>query len=172
ASGTYMTRAGNAADRALLLAELLGRKGVTTRFALGTLDASSEDRLFNRTFEFPTRGPPPPLPTDNSGFSDRLFQRASHDYEIARQALGDRLEPVTKPSRHDVEAEMNPHVWVQAEIGGAWVDLDPSFANMKPGMHVATVDSTPLQLPDALYQRLTIRVRKENVIAGQLVNTT
>jgi len=170
--GTYMSRAGNAVDRALLLADMLERKGVHARFAIGTLNAPSKERLFQRTFEFPAQSAPTTLPTGGSRFHERLFRRATHDYDVVRRALGDRLPPDTKPSREDVESEMNPHVWVQAELGNAWVDLDPSFADSKPGMRNANVERTVPEIPSELFQTLTIRVRKENLSAGELVSST
>ena len=51
--GTFLTRAGNAADRSLLLGTLLGVKGVPVRYAAGTLDETASSRLFDRTFDAP-----------------------------------------------------------------------------------------------------------------------
>ena len=51
AEGTYVTRTGNAFDRSLLLAELLKRKGIRTRFAMGRLPRQQTERLFGRIFE-------------------------------------------------------------------------------------------------------------------------
>jgi transglutaminase-like putative cysteine protease len=58
ARGTLAARAGNALDRALLLADLLERMEVRVRFAFGRLDASSADALVTRSLT----GAPDPLP--------------------------------------------------------------------------------------------------------------
>ena len=50
ASGTLTSRAGNALDRSLLVADILKRKGIRTRFAVGRLDPSHAERLIARLF--------------------------------------------------------------------------------------------------------------------------
>jgi hypothetical protein len=113
ASGTYTTRAGNAVDRALLLAYLLAQKDIPTRFAIGTLSEDARERLFQYAFAGPvtnTRGLPPI--EEGQQFHQRLLRRAGRDYNVVRAALGSALRPVTRPTREEVLAEMNPHVWV------------------------------------------------------------
>ena len=170
ASGTYAARAGNAVDQALLLARLLERKGIATRFAIGTLTETQRGRLFLRAFDAAatgTRGLPPI--GDGQTFHERLFRRAERDYHAVRKALGGRLRPVIKPSRDDVLAEMNPHVWVQAEVDGAWIDLDPSLPDAIPGSTAATLEQVVPELPSELFQRVTIRIVAEHLSNGSLV---
>ena len=168
ASGTYATRAGNAADRALLLAELLNLRGTKTRFAIGTLDPQHRDRLLARVFEAPPgRSQPAGEP---NGLNQRILSRAARDYGRLRGALGDRLPPVTEPARTQLLADMDPHVWIQAASGRGWVDLDPSFTDARPGQTWGALRQTVDRLPDDLYQRITIRVVAEHLSSGTLTS--
>ena len=168
--GAYSSRAGNAVDRALLLAHLLNRKGIKTRFAFGRLQQQDRERLLLRAFERPRQIPT--LPSGSAGFQQRLFDRAARDYERVRATLGDRLPPVTEPTRETLLAEMDPHVWVQAEAGEKWIDLDPSFSDSQIGVPLAGADSTADALPPELYQRVSVRVIAEHLSDGVLVPTT
>jgi hypothetical protein len=177
AAGTYTGRAGNAADRALLLAHVLERKKIHTRFAIGTLDQAAQQRLWERVFDTTIPGIPHSNPSttsdpDSTTFSRRVRARATRDYGVVRGALGDRLPPVTAPSRDAVLAEMNPHVWIQAEVDGGWVNLDPSFPDAKPGTTNTTVERTVSELPPDLYQRVAIRLKVEQLSHGALTQTT
>jgi transglutaminase superfamily protein len=177
AAGAYRARAGNAADRALLLARLLEMKKVKTRYAFGTLSAADQDRLWRRVFDTGI-----PLaqgltggggPTDSGkAFRRRVHARASRDYSVVRAALGDRLPPVTRPTREEVLAEMNPHVWVEAEVGGQWIDLDPSFPDQKPGIPAVKAERTAAEMPADLYQRVSIRLVLEQLHDGKLEPAT
>jgi transglutaminase-like putative cysteine protease len=174
ADGAYATRAGNAADRALMLARLLEAKGVRTRFAIGMLGQDERERLFLRTFDRragPAAGEKHRL-DEGEGFHQRLFRRARQDYDAVRTALGSRMAPVSTPSRDDVLAEMNPHVWLQAEVNGRWIDLDPSLPDAEPGRALAVVDRTPDSLPDELFQRVTIRVVADHLTGGSVMAST
>jgi hypothetical protein len=177
ASGTYRSRAGNAVDRALLLARLLARKGVATRFAVGTLSDADRQRLFARVFATNAGSRQvaervAAASTDGAAFHARLFKRAKRDYDVVRAALGERLPPVTKPSREEVLGEMNPHVWVQAEVGGRWIDLDPSFPEANAGSAVATLDRSVPELPADFYQRVRVHLYAEHLSGDALVSTT
>lgn len=173
AAGTYTARAGNAIDRALLLARLLGRHGIGTRFAIGTLSEEQRGQLLARTFARTPGKPLSALPeTDGKTFHQRLFRRAKQDYEAVRAALGPRLQPATQPTRDQVLLEMNPHVWVQAEVKGQWVDLDPSFAGATVGRAVAVLERTAAELPPELHQRVTIRIVVDRLTNGSLSAST
>lgn len=174
AAVTYTTRAGNAVDRALLLARLVERKKIPTRFAIGTLSQQQRERLFLRIFDRSGRGASGQLPaaTDGNGLHERLFRRATRDYDVVRAALGNRLTPVTKPSRKDILDEMNPHVWVQADVDGRWTDLDPSFPDCVVGSAVTAVDRTVTQLPLDLYQRIGVRLVAEHLSNGVIEAST
>ncbi len=174
-SGTYTTRAGNAADRALLLARLLASKGIPTQFAIGTLRAEETRRLFARVF---AQAPgtnivrPRSAGVHSVAFHDRLLTRAQRDHDVIKAALGSQLLPVAKPTREEVLAEMNPHVWVQAKVDGKWMDLDPSFPDARPGMAFASPDRVAPEMPPEFHQRVSIRIVSEHVANGGLVSST
>ncbi|MEO5894340.1 MAG: hypothetical protein ABIS06_01420 [Vicinamibacterales bacterium] len=172
ASGTYTARAGNAADRAVLLARLLERKQIRTRFALGALSPQQCQRLLLRAFETDSKTPAFP-PASNTGerFYDRLLLRADRDYRSVRAALGDRLPPVTRPSTAELIAEMNPHIWLQAESAGQWIDLDPTFRDTSIGQTLTTPEQVLSELPAHVYQRITIRVIAEHLADSALRET-
>lgn len=179
AEGTYVTRAGNAFDRSFLLAELLKRKGVKTRFAVGKLPRPQAERLFARIFE-----PAPPLDADAvskspaagqpeaEAFMVRLRARAVRDYAAIRNALGNTLPSKASPSRDEVLKEIEQHVWVQAEVNGRWVDLDSAFPDATPGRTYTSAERTSETLPKESYQRVTIRVISETLTGGSLKTET
>ncbi|HET6578369.1 MAG TPA: transglutaminase domain-containing protein, partial [Gemmatimonadales bacterium] len=174
ADGTYATRAGNAADRALVLARLLQAKNIRTRFATGMLPQDEREQLFLRAF---THGAPPAQGAshrldDGDGFHQRLFRRAKRDYDAVHAVLGGRLAPVLTPSRADILAEMAPHVWVQAEVDGGWIDLDPSLANSAPARAPAAPERTLDSLPNEQFQRVSVRITVEHLSDGHLVPST
>jgi transglutaminase-like putative cysteine protease len=173
ASGTYTTRAGNAADRALLLARLLGQQEIRTRFAVGKLTDEQRATLFARAFaRTPTQSLSAVPITTGAAFHERLFRRAKRDYDAVRAATGDHLPPVTRPTREQVLAEMNPHIWVQASVDGKWIDLDPSFGDARVGRVVGVTDRIVEELPDAVHQRVAIRVVADLLRDDALVTTT
>ncbi len=178
ASGTYTARAGNAFDRSLLLAEFLKRKDVPVRFALGRLPRPRAEQLFARIFE-PSRsaepggalvlGSPPPGAEE---FIARLRARATRDYAAVRVALGATLPAQASPTRDEVLPEIESHVWIQAQVGAQWQDLDSAFADAVPGRAYATVEQTVDALPPEVHQRVTMRVVVEGLTGGALRTET
>jgi transglutaminase-like putative cysteine protease len=176
---TFLTRAGNAADRSLLLATLLAVKGVPVRYVAGTLDQAASGRLFDHVFDVPgakAGGPLAPAaqrpPVASPDLIARVFERARRDYAVVRTALGEKLQPVEEPSRADVLREISQHVWLQANVDGRWVDLDTAFPDAVPGRSFAAVERTFNEPPEALCQRVTIRVKVERLDGGRLQETT
>jgi transglutaminase-like putative cysteine protease len=176
--GTYLARAGNAPDRSLLLARLLELKGVQSRFAIGQLSTEDAERLLAHIFDPPRVAAAPAVPdagasdADTAGLQKRIFTRAKHDYDVVRSALGRNLAPATSPSRDDVLAELEQHVWVQAEVSGRWVDLDTAFPDAVAGKAYASADETVEALPEELYQRVTLRVIAERLADEELNEET
>lgn len=166
AAGAYASRAGNAADRALLLAEFLKAKGIATRFALGRLSDEQANRLLNRMFD-----PKPPAAGDAAAadspqkaeFLRQVRSRAARDYGVITGALVDKLPRDEGTGRDAVLKEIANHVWVQARVGEAWVDLDPAFADATVGRSYCDSPRTVDSLPDEWFQRLTIRVVAETL---------
>lgn len=169
AGGTFRSRAGNAADRSLLLAQLLKSKGIETRFVTGQLPPEKSEILFRRMFE-PIKGEAsaPSPQQENKDLAVRVRARAAHDYAAVRAALGENL-PAGGGIDHDaILAELASHVWLQAKSGENWIDLDSAFADAAPGKVYATGATPADQLPADSFQQLTIRVIVERLDGGSL----
>lgn len=169
--GTLLALAGNSADRALLLAELLRRGGHRVRFARGTLADPIARELVTTMFAerprpSPASGQQPPAP----GPADGLMDSIRRDYAVITSRLKDIRAPAGRPDR-SVDAlvtEARAHVWVQWDKDGQWVDLDPLFSDAAPGRTYTKADSVDDALPDALFHRVTVRVRVEEFSEGAL----
>jgi|GEM_PF-2920765 len=178
AYGTYLARAGNAADRSLLLALLLKLKGIAARFAMGRLSTENAERLFAHIFDPPRVAPAPAVQlaensdAETAGLRERLYARARRDYAVVRSALGRNLPPVTSPSRENLLAELERHVWVQAQVDGSWIDLDTSFPDAVAGKAYASAEETTDALPEKLYQWVTLRVIGEQLVNKSLTKET
>jgi transglutaminase-like putative cysteine protease len=173
----YTARAGNAFDRSVLLAELLRAKGISTRFALGALARPEAERLFARIFE-PSR-PEPDAQTpglanrvEGQALLARLRARAARDLAAIQTALGPTRPSNASPPLDAVLKEIEEHAWVQALVGDQWVDLDSAFPDALPGRAYTRPDSTVDVLPDAVFQRVTVRVVTEWVTSGSLSEET
>jgi hypothetical protein len=163
----------------LLLGDLLTRKGLKIRFAMGKLLRPQAERLFTRIF---ASAPPPEADAvskavafgqaEGEAFMTRLRARAMRDYAAIRKALGDALPAKASPSREEVLREIEGHVWVQAEVSRRWVDLDTAFADAAPGRTYATAERTVEALPKESYQRVSIRVTSETLTGGSLKTET
>jgi hypothetical protein len=165
ARGAFLTGAANAFDRSVLLAELLARDGVRTRFARGTLPADAAHRLFLHMFDGGAAAAPA-LATDE--ISTRVRRRADHDFALVRGALAGAALPPGGPAEADLLPELRDHVWIQAWQNDAWIDLDSAFGDAAPGHAFAAVETTSDRLPENSFQRVTIRVAAETLSDGAL----
>lgn len=168
-AGTLRSRAGNAADRSLLLARLLKSKGIETRFVTGQLPADKAEALFQRMFEAAKDDQLVPAPKqENNDLAALVRARAAHDYAAVRAALGDNL-PAGGGIDHDaVLRELSTHVWLQAKSGDNWVDLDSAFADATPGKAYGSDAMPGDQLAADAFQQITIRVIVERLDGGAL----
>lgn len=165
--GTFLARAGNSWDRAALLSALLRTKGVKTRYATGRLDDATAARVFDRLFEQPKAGAAPPAPGPKP-FSDRLKARATRDFSLVRAALALSPPAGIGPTRDDVLNELRDHAWVQAEVNGAWRDMDPSLPDAQQGRPITQVVETFDEIPEPHWQHVTIRLAVESLEDGEL----
>ena len=164
ASGTLSARSGNASDRALLLRELLGSMGVTSRFAFGDVTPEVAARLVDHAFDDPV------APLADAGDlrlaslnGPAIEQRARRDYALLRDALGDRFAAMAPSSIQGVLMDVVQHTWVQVEEGDAWVDYDPSLSDALPGAALAVAARTSDAMPPEEHQSVTIRVISETL---------
>ena len=174
ADGTLAARAGNAFDRALLLKALLDAQGATSRFAFGQLSPDSASALVDHAFDRPAV----PLPAAGVSPLDAAFEqaasaRARRDYALLDTALGDRLAGLAADATDAAFTDATRHAWVQLQqADGSWLDLDPSLADARPGVALATAATTADVMPDEAYQTLTLRVIAENLADGALSEAT
>jgi transglutaminase-like putative cysteine protease len=168
--GTYLARAGNAWDRALLLSALLRAKGLRTRFATARIDAATAARLYERAFDRPAAHLVHRHPSAPGGqpFSDRIRIRATRDLAVVRSALAAApAEPASLP-RAEVIEELRDHAWVQAEVDGVWRDMDPSLTATPPGRALAAAEQTFDEIPEERWQRVTFAIDAEWLNDGAL----
>jgi hypothetical protein len=206
AAGTLESRAGNSADKALLLAALLDASLVPTRFVIGTLDDEAADALWVSSqvdattaqdhaaavltqasgpgsLAGPTPAPPTPTGTlvpEGQALVDSLARdpltivaTATSMLDAGVQLVRDALESrgVAIPAGADglPSMERTQHVWVQAQNGLDWVDLDPSRKDHAPGALLGSPVATELAaLPDDLRHRVETRVIVERVLGTGL----
>ncbi|MBV8655344.1 MAG: hypothetical protein JO160_04815 [Candidatus Eremiobacteraeota bacterium] len=166
--GTLYARAGNAADRAMLLAALLQINKIPVRIATGELPPAQAERLYARIFE-PDPSGANPDPSMRGPVMARIFDRGRRDYHLMLAALGNGVPAVTAPSHDDVVKEIQSHAWVQAQRDGQWIDLDPSFRDATVGQSYAAAQQTYDKPPVPLMQQVTIRVTTERLVNGVLV---
>jgi transglutaminase-like putative cysteine protease len=170
AKGTFHARAGNALDRAMLLAAILETNKIPVRIVTGQLPEPLAEQLFEQMFQTAGSGASPAAATSPGGnaLTDAIFARAHRDYNTIVSALGDAAPAVTTPSHDDVLKEIERHAWVQAQRNGRWVDLDPSFPDSSVGRSYTSVDQAYGGPPAQLMQQVTIRVATETLAAGAL----
>lgn len=165
---TFHARAGNAFDRAMLLAAILQSNKTPVRLVTGQLSRTQAELLFQRMFE---RSPVAMRSPTPGSLTARIFDRAHRDYDAIARALGSHFPAVSSPARDDVVKEIEQHAWVQAQRNGQWIDLDPSFRDSTVGRAYAPVQQQFDTPPPAWMQQVTIRVVAENLEGGTLKRT-
>lgn len=171
AQGTLDARAGNALDRAMLLAGILQSNKIPVRLVTGQLPQSQAEQLFERIFEVGAPAPARTLASPQAeALKDRVFARGRRDYNVILSALGGNLSAVPALSHDDAIKEIQQHAWVQAQSNGQWTDLDPSFPDSVVGKTYTAVAQSYDAPPSALMQKVTIRVIAETLDSGALKN--
>lgn len=166
--GTLLAMAGNAPDRASLLAKLLTESGQRVRFARGVLDESRARVLVTSMWTVPTSMQSgssfPAVPMNVTGSISRLTASIEANGRLLHDALKAAGHPAAGQPAATIAAmvkQVQEHYWVQWMQNGTWTDLDPSFEGASPGQTFASVAETFEALPDALFHRVDIRVRLE-----------
>ncbi|MCJ7837674.1 MAG: hypothetical protein MUP61_00475 [Burkholderiales bacterium] len=137
---TALARGGNAADQALLLAELLRAKGYRVRFAFGTLEGENLNTLIRGLY--PPDVPAMEVPENFSPFDP------TNDAELRRLGAD--------------------HVWLELDQGNdTWLPLDPAFPRAKVGEAYAEAGDRADQLPATLYHRLRVSAHESYVDGDQ-----
>lgn len=161
--GTLLAGAGNAVDRAALLAAMLGRAGQRVRFARGTLDARRARDLVMSMWagrqEIP--GSPPAVSPRVKAATELFRTAARRDFALIRerlQALGVQPRPDSVPTIESLVQDAQQHYWVQWSREGNWIDLDSSFPDAQPGQVYAQAAETLATLPEGLAHQVHVRV--------------
>jgi hypothetical protein len=74
--------------------------------------------------------------------------------------------PAGLPARDALRALAAQHVWVRAQVGGNWVDLDPTIEPGTPGKTRCAPESQGATLADNLYDVIGVRVAVEDTRSG------
>ncbi|HEY0396193.1 MAG TPA: hypothetical protein VGD01_17045 [Candidatus Elarobacter sp.] len=176
ANGTLAARGGSPADKALLLAALLSEKQIAVRFMHGSL---SDGEIRSVVAAMTAARPAPPSSDDSEVLGklgldraqvgavakeqrERVKQLADEGIARARSATDALLTaaPVKLAAsdatvRSAWTAALRDHWWLQAQIDGAWTDLDPTLPGAKPGEHLATASG---EAADALAADAYVKV--------------
>jgi hypothetical protein len=151
--GTLMSAAGSPADKALLLHDLLAVQNVPSRFVHATLadaDAAKVAALATA----------PAAIADGSVLSGALAKQGLSDgIAVAKSSLtkmtallsGAHQSFGANDAVAALQANARDHWWLQAQIDGAWTDMDPTLPSAKNGTHVGPAPTDPPAdaLPDA-----------------------
>ena len=124
--GTARAQAGNAIDRALLLAAILRGGGYEVRFVHGSLAPQNVTALLRGLY-------PPKVPSS---------------------VLGAEYLPYDPPADAQLATLVRDHYWVEVNQGTAWLPLDPSFPRAKIGEAYGTAADRFSEPPPDLYQRV------------------
>jgi len=163
--GTLMAMAGNSVDRAALLAAMLEHASQRIRYVRGTLGERETGQLVTSMWagrRRPAQAKGHPSPAAQLAL-DTLTTGIKRDYQLVRDRLKSAGIPAREPppTFDSLEKESAVHYWIQWAKNGTWVDLDPSFGDAVPGRAYARAENTFETLPNALFHRVTIRIRLE-----------
>jgi hypothetical protein len=169
--GTLLALAGNAVDRASLLAGMLASARQRTRFAQGRLPDGRARELVASVFveRAGAAAPAPPASGMGKEAANAIAAGVSRDGRLLATSLKNAgLPPRAETATLDsLVEEARDHWWVQWWRDGAWVDLDPSFASAAPGTTYATAAATFDALPESLFHRVDLVVRVEEYQDGE-----
>ena len=173
--GTLLAMAGNAADRAALLGELLQRSGFQIRYAHGTLPDALAQRLVDsvwaerRWVEAAASASGAPN-SQLKILGEKLVSSIQRDYALVQDMLKDANLPARAESPVTMQkllSEARDHYWIEWLHDGTWTAMDPSFATAVPGRTFTDATETSETLPDSIYHRVDIRVRVEEYAGEQ-----
>ncbi len=165
--GTLLALSGNSVDRAALLADLLAQSGHKVRFARGTLPDGDARELVTSMWADRPRAAADTSEAASPALTiarDTLVAGVTRDFTRIRGHLekaGQRSVAVPGPTLDSLVNEARNHYWIEWSKDGAWVALDPSFGDAVPGQTYTKTDETFGALPDAVFHRVTTRVRLE-----------
>ncbi len=195
AKGTLWGRAGNSADKAMLLAAMLESALVDVRFAIGTLDdataakvlaASAIDAATAKTQAEKVMSITTPstsdvdasaltpeqqeaidkFPQSREAILAKAMELRAEGVATITDALTDAGVTIAAPSAELPDLERTRHVWVQYASGTDWLDLDPTLPDAKSGDVLTTAEQTFQELPAELFHNVQFRIISETVSGG------
>jgi hypothetical protein len=103
-----------------------------------------------------------------------LSERAKEQTSEILQIMKDQQKAPPKRQAGSASDALVNHWWVQWEKDGEWVDLDPTFPNLRPGDKLVEAENTcaPEDLEEELYHAIVIRAIAEQWKEGQLEERT
>jgi len=134
AAGTALARSGNSLDQSSLLADVLRDNGFKVRFVTGSLAGGNLEAVLRGIY-------PPDMP----------------DLEI-----GAEYAPYVPAKDRELRAAAADHFWVEVFQAGGWLPLDPSFPRAKPGEAYGQASARFDQIPEELFQILTMTLKQES----------
>jgi hypothetical protein len=159
--GALMSAGGSPDDKTLLLAQLLGAKGIAVRFVHANLSDAEIASAIGAILATPQSPPNPPSDAMKM-YQDALDSASPFSNQITQALARSRITMAASDAalRSQWATNLRDHWWLQAQEGNNWVDMDPTLANAQPGSHMGAAPSDPPQdaLPDALYPTITFRV--------------
>jgi hypothetical protein len=177
AHGTFLTRAGNSADRSLLLAELIQGKGEQSnvRFAYcATGSAVPGSAAIKKTTSRPVSFSDLRSHVTDPDLSlgvrwlEGALTIAREDALLVQKQLSAAVEPAMETileSRRTVDVGETVHIWPQVDLGGVWTNLDPDSATGEPPCSPTMMSS---EIPEKLFHRLSLTVIVETLKDGTL----
>ena len=198
AAGTLQARAGSPADKALLLAALLGQKDIPVRFVHAPL-ADADASAIVAAVLAPAPSPSPqdlsdafktlavdPAQARAGAAAVRQRYDAAVDSVISTAASPtDALVALLKSKNQTLAtndtalharwaANLHDHWWLQAQENGAWLDLDASLPNAAAGKHVGPAPAADAvdALPDDVQGSLTVQLVATRISGGGVQTAT
>jgi len=167
-TGTLLAGAGNAVDRAWLLAALLRAAGHRVRFAAGTLSSEQAEVLVRSGLT------PQPSRPGTQPFLDAIAERSASHFLLLGDALyaaGFRAPSGDLRQWEEAVRAAREHTWVQVDEQGRWVDVDTS-----PGAGYGRSLVPPQQVTEILDGRcahtVEFRLEAEILQEGRRVRET
>jgi hypothetical protein len=183
AVGALRSGSGNSIDKTLLLRDLLrsGTPSIATQFAQCTLADADADAFVAQIRA--TKVHPKILLQAASGVlastsdpkAEAVLQTWAGTWKsmvTKTQTEGTKLSsalatagvtlPQNVPGAARLRALAANHVWLRANVAGAWVDLDPTIEGAVPGKTRCSPQTVAAALPDDDYDVLGVRVTSES----------
>jgi hypothetical protein len=126
ASGTLMSRAGNALDQSVLLAKLLGDAGLETRIKGGRISPEQVERVLEELRHDAHAPPSPFLSADYTDAVDRLAQLAEVDAQRAERTRQQLQNPPSLSDDPVYQSSLASAELIRKELSKADVQLDDS----------------------------------------------